>query len=323
MGRTFLVNQNHAPVWRDKLTNANDLKNKGLSIGKSYVLRTLLKSSGTGRAGSDAVAWISSDTNVATVSQRGVVKAVAPGRVTIIALSRYAADLSTAPKYSVTFNVYAPVTKVKLDKTRLTVGTQTGSSYGKIGIAAVTPAEATNPAIKWTANNANVQLAAVLKDGSPAEGSFAPAGGSIITDAGYSLAVKAVTPGITTLTGMTTDGSKRIVTCVVTVRGEVTGVTLLSNAARMKAGSSMTLKPVIDINGISGSSTVRADRIKYNTYRMYTDTSVSYRSSDTSVLTVNRNGTVIVNRKASGKSAIVHVTSADGRYKAEMEITAD
>lgn len=305
------------------LSNADEIKNRGLNIGKSYTLKTLLETSGTGKAGSDAVAWISSDSNVVTVSQKGVVKAIAPGKVTIIAVPRYAADLSTAPKDSVTFSVYAPVKKLKLDKTKLTVGTQTGSTYGKIGIAAVTPAEATNPAIRWTADNDNVQLAAVLKDGSAAKGSFAPAGESVITDAGYALAVKAIAPGVTKLTGITMDGSKKKVTCKVTVRGEVTGVKLLSSEVRMKAGSSMTIKPIIDINGISGSSTDKTDKNKYRTYKRYTDTSVSYRSSDTSVLTVNKNGKVKVNKNASGRSAIVYAASADGRYKAEMKITVD
>ena len=275
------------------------------------------------KAGSDAVAWISSDSNVATVSQKGVVKAVASGKVTIIALPRDAADISTAPKDSVTFSVYAPVKKVNLDKTKLTVGTQTESIFGKIGIAAVTPANATNPAIMWTANNSNVQLAAILKDGSPKKGSFAAAGGSVITEAGYALAVKAVTPGVTKLTGITMDGSKKKVTCTVTVRGEVTGIKLTSGEVRMKAGSGMTIKPIIDINGISGSSTDKTDKNKYKTYKKYTDTSISYRSSDTTILTVDKNGKVKVNKNASGRSAIVYAASADGRYKAEMTVMAD
>ena len=306
-----------------RLTNADEIRNRGLNIGKSYTLNPLLTTSGTGKAGSDAVAWISSDSKVATVSQKGVVKAVAPGKVTITAVSVYAADTGTSPKDSVTFSVYAPVKKVKLDKTKLTVGTQTGSNYGKIAIAALTPAEATNPAIMWTADNDNVQLAAVLKDGSPAEGSFDASGGSVITEAGFSLAVKAIAPGVTKLTGVTMDGSEKKLTCKVTVRGEVTGVKLISDAIRMKAGSGMTLKPILDINGISGSSTDKTDINRYKTYKKYTDTSVSYRSSDTSVLTVNKKGKIKVNKDASGKSAIVYAASADGRYIAKLTVTVD
>ena len=91
----------------------------------------------------------------------------------------------------------------------------------------------------------------------------------------------------------------------------------------MKAGSGMTLKPILDINGISGSSTDKTDIKRYKTYKKYTDTSVSYRSSDTSVLTVNKKGKIKVNKDASGKSAIVYAASADGRYIAKLTVTVD
>ena len=310
-----------------------DKFSKGLAAGKSVGIKTRLTLSGSGKAGSDAVAYFSSDSSIATVSQKGVVKAVAPGTVTITAVYRYAEDVNTAPKDSVSFTVNAPVKSVKLDKKKLTVGTQEGSTYGKISIAAVLPVDATNPAIKWTASNKNVQLAAIPAEGSASEGSFAAAGESVTTDAGYVLAVKAVTPGVTKLTGVTTDGSKKKVSCTVTVRGQVTELSLKTSAGKkgvndvtdlgdgkyssaMKAGGSMTLSPILAINGVKSN-----DKKTYAQYKKYTDTSVSYRSSDTSVLTVNKKGKISVKKNASGKTATVYVASADGKYTAEITIT--
>ncbi|MBR6469581.1 MAG: hypothetical protein IKS84_04290, partial [Lachnospiraceae bacterium] len=89
----------------------------------------------------------------------------------------------------------------------------------------------------------------------------------------------------------------------------------------MKAGGSMTLKPITDINGVSGTSTVKADKDKYRIYKKYTDTSVSYRSSDVSVLTVDNKGKIKANKDAAGKSAVVYAASADGTYAAQITIT--
>ncbi|MCR4643416.1 MAG: hypothetical protein K5697_15485, partial [Lachnospiraceae bacterium] len=228
-----------------------------------------------------------------------------------------------------------PVKSVKLDRKKLTVGTQEGCCYGKISIAAVIPADATNPAIRWTADNKNVQLAAIRAGAAASEGSFAAAGESVTTGAGYALAVKAVTPGVTKLTGETEDGSKKKVSCSVTVRGQVTELSLKTAAGKngvndvtdqgdgkytssMKAGGSMKLSPILAINGVKDTESTKK---VYKLYKKYTDTSVSYRSSDTSVLTVSKNGKISVKKNASGKTATVYVASADGQYTAEIVVT--
>ncbi|MBQ7583289.1 MAG: hypothetical protein IJT24_01650, partial [Lachnospiraceae bacterium] len=56
-------------------------------------------------------------------------------------------------------------------------------------------------------------------------------------------------------------------------------------------------------------------------YKKYADTSVFYRSSDITVLTVNKNGKISVKKNASGKTATVYVASADGKYTAEIVVT--
>ncbi len=323
-------------------TNADKLE-KGLAVGKSCTLKTKLTLSGEGKAAADAVAWISSDSSIASVSQKGVVKAMAPGEVTITALPRNASDIGSAPRAEVSFSVTAPVKKVKLDKNKMTLGTQEGSEFGKLSIVSILPENASNPEIEWSANNTNVQLAAIPADGLAKEAGFVAAGATVTTEDGYALAVRAVTPGVTKITGVTKDGSNKKVTCTVSVRGEVTALKLQTAAgkngvndvtltddeataaveysANMKAGGSMKLKAVVDLNGVSAVAADAEAKKLYKQYKKYSDVSVSYRSSDTSVLTVNNKGKISVKKDAAGKSATVYVASADGKYTAEITVT--
>lgn len=323
-------------------TNTDNLVKKGLSAGKGHTIKTKLTMSGEGSAAGNAVAWVTSDPGVATVSQKGAVKAVAPGTVTITAIARDAADINTAPKATVTFNVHSRVKHVKLDKKKLTLGTQDGIKYGKVSIASVVPAFATDLSMDWTVNDKCVALAAIPEDEYPSEGSFEQAGSGITTKAGEAVAVMAVSPGRVKLTGITKDGSKKKVTCTITVRGEVTGLALktlpgnsginnvtlsgdavMGNTARynssMKAGGSIRLTPVFTINGVDNT---RSTAKTYKAYKKYTDLGVSYRSSDISVAVVDRKGRIKVQKKASaGKSAVIHGASTDGQYTVEVLVT--
>lgn len=330
-----------AKVTGISFTNTGTLTGNGLVTGKGFTVKTKLTLSGKGKAASGAVAWFSSDTSVATVSQKGVIKAVAPGTVTITAVTRDAEDISTVPSASVTFSVYAKVKSVKLDKTKLTLGTQEGTQYGLVSIASMVPDNARDMSIKWTAGNKNVRLAAVSAGADPSTGSFAEAGTGVTIKDGEVLAVMGVAPGTVKLTGITTDGTKKKVTCTVTIRGQVTGLKLKNVAAKkglndvtladdastpaieytgtMKVNSSMTLTPVIEINGVGNS---KSTKMTYATYKKYTDVSVSYRSSDTSVAIVNKNGKISIRKGvAAGKTVTIYVASADGKQVAQILIT--
>jgi len=336
-----------APTFKDpKVTgisfgDTSLLQEKGLYAGKSFTVKTGLTLSGKGKAASGAIAWYSSDPLVAAVSQKGVIKAVAPGSVTITAVTRDAENILTAPSASVSFNVYAAVKSVKIDKKKITIGTQEGSQYGKISVAAIQPYNVTDPSIKWSVNNGNVKLAAIDAGQAASEAEFESAAGEgVTTAAGQALAVMGVTPGVTKLTGMTTDGSRKKVSCTITIRGQVTGLSLSPSTGKggynditvtedpgvytgnMKAKSSLTLKPMTDLNGISAISTDKPDKTKYKLYKKYTDTSLSYRSSDTSVATVNNKGKITVkNGVEAGRTCVIYVSSADGVRTIQYKIT--
>ncbi len=342
----------NAEVTGIKLSNAAELEAKGLNAGKSFKLKTELTLYGKGKAAADAIAWISSDESVATVTQKGEVKAVGPGSVSITAIKRNATG-SSVPKASVTFKVSAVVKSVRADKSKLTIGTQDDKSrYGRISIAQVLPVNASDVSVEWKSDNGNVKLAAVKNGMSPVGVSYTDATGKglsgtknatgegVSVGAGQYLAIEAVSPGVTKLTGITKDGSNRKLTCTITVRGQVTGLTLKTQSAKngindvtqgtvsgnnvtykstMKKGGSLKLTPVFEINGVANTQSTKKT---YNAYRKYTDLSVSYRSSDTSVATVDKNGKIKIQKNAaSGKTATIYGVTADGQRSVEVLVT--
>ena len=132
-----------------------------------------------------------------------------------------------------------------------------------------------------------------------------------------------------------------------TIRGQVTGLTLaeilakkgvndvtladdeattdiIEYTGKMKANTSMTLTPLFEINGIPvpDAKAPKAEKNLYNGYKKYTDTSISCRSSDTSVATVTAGGKISVKKTAkAGNTATITVVSADGKQKVQITIT--
>ncbi|MCR4806798.1 MAG: hypothetical protein K5857_03905, partial [Lachnospiraceae bacterium] len=148
----------------------------------------------------------------------------------------------------------------------------------------------------------------------------------------------------TRLIGTTSDGSFRRVVCTVIVRGKITGLLLKEKAAvrgynnvtladdentaaveyesAMRKGSGMVITPVPEINGVSAMSTVLKDKQTYARYRAYTDTDVSYRSSNTSLATVDRMGRIFISRSAAaGDQVLIYVTAQNGENRAILRVT--
>ncbi len=140
--------------------------------------------------------WTSSNSAVATVSNAGVVVAVANGTTTITVTTEDGGYTATC---EVTVDIPVAVTGVTLDKTSLEL---TAAGQTATIAATVTPANAANKAVTWTSSN---NAAATVSNG----------------------VVTAVANGTTTITAKTADGGYTA-TCEVTVNipTKVTGVTL-------------------------------------------------------------------------------------------------
>lgn len=141
---------------------------------------------------SKEVIWYSKDAHIATVdAATGLVKAVAAGRVAIVAMTIENEDISDSCVITVN-PVYVPVTDIKLDKAEETL-----VEGRKVQITAtVTPDNATNRTVTWTSQYPDI--ATVDENG----------------------AVTAVLAGTTTITAQA-DGKSA--TCIVTVE-ELMGV---------------------------------------------------------------------------------------------------
>jgi hypothetical protein len=258
--------------------------------------------------------------------------------VTITARSADSKAEGEAPYVSVSFKTYSAVTKIAIDRSKLTVGVGSRSETGKISVYEVLPEDATDASVRWTANNDNVYLS-VGSDGGFPEIPVPEAGGEedaaaeeevtrpeeaaaaadVVTKPGEVLLVKGLLPGVTKLTGVTIDGSNKKVTCTVTVRGQVSGVRLKTVETRnginnvkfygsngnanyydgnMKANSKLTLKAMVDIGGVPADSTDKAKKATYSLFKKYTDVTIVYYSGNPQIATVSKDGKVSVSKTA-------------------------
>ncbi|MBR0030277.1 MAG: Ig domain-containing protein [Bacteroidales bacterium] len=216
------------------------------------------------------VSFSSSDNSVATVSNTGIVTAVAPGTATITVKTKDGGFTAT-----VTITVKAKtvaVTGISLDKTELTLKSGEKATL----TATVTPANATDKSVTWISSDPPV--AAI--------------------DNGEILAGK---PGTATITVKTKDGGKTA-TCKVTVESgdvAVTGVSLDKTELTLKSGEKATLTATV-------------------TPEDATDKTVSWKSSDSAVATVDENGKVTA---VKAGSATITVTTTDGGKTATCKVT--
>lgn len=158
--------------------------------------------------------WRSSDESIASVNENGVVTAHLIGSVTITAVST---EPSTEPlKASVQVKVVQPVLDISLPETKdVTLGTT------KTLTATISPANATNKAVKWKTSNKDI---------------------ATVNAKGVVTGKKA---GTVTITVTTTDGSNLSASCKVRVVLPATGVKINQTSATVLAGKTVTLKATV------------------------------------------------------------------------------
>ena len=320
-----------------------DISSVTLNVGQTQALAATVSPD---NATDKTVTWNSSNVVVASVSSEGVVRAVSAGTATISATAgNFTADCSVT--------VVMSVASVSLNKTELTI--EKGKS--ETLTATVSPSDATDKTVTWqSSNNAIVTVdqngrvtavnagSAVItvttKDGSKtatcnvtvvipvtsvslnkteltiekgkSETLTATVSPSDATDktvswksSNTSVAtvdqngkVTAVNAGSAVITVTTKDGSKTA-TCNVTVVIPVTSVSLNKTELTIEKGKSETLTATVSPSDA-------------------TDKTVSWKSSNTSVVTVDQNGRVTA---VGAGSAVITVTTKDGSKTATCNVT--
>ena len=160
---------------------------------------TLIATVLPGNTSNQTVSWSSSDTGVATVSENGLITAVALGTATITVTT---ADSGKTASCTVTVIATSPVavTGVTLNKTTLSLSMGNSETL----IASVLPSSASNKEVSWSSGNQNV---------------------ATVSESGL---VTAVALGTATITVTTADGGKNA-SCTVTVitaaNGKYSGTT--------------------------------------------------------------------------------------------------
>ena len=185
-----------------------DFTSISINAGKTKTLVATVKPT---TASDRTVTWKSSNTKVATVSEKGVVKAVASGTATITATS---ADGNASVHCKVT--VTQPPTGVTVSDKTLKVGI----GKTKTLTATVKPDNASNKNVTW--KSADTKIATVNENG----------------------VVKGIKAGTVKITATTMDG-KFSATCTVTVYTAVTDVKLNKTSLTLKYGNTTTITPTI------------------------------------------------------------------------------
>lgn len=159
-------------------------------------------------AGNKNVTWISSDTNIATVSNTGVVKGIKAGTAMITVQT---ADGNKTATCAVT--VKAAATNINLNKTVITISVKKSYTLK----ATITPSDSTDT-ITWSSSKKSV--ATVSSTGK----------------------VKGIKAGTVTITATTSSGKK--VTCKVTVNVPATSI-VVSSKENIKVGKKKTLTATV------------------------------------------------------------------------------
>ena len=250
---------------------ALDKKVATINVGKTVTVKATVTPA---NAANKTLAWTSSNTKIATVSN-GVVKGVKAGRVVITAKTTDGSNISA----TCTVTVKQPVTSISLSK-KATM--YTGK---KLTLKAkVNPANASNKALTW--KSYNTKIAKVASNG----------------------VVTGVKAGTVKITATAKDGSRKSATCTVTVRQSVSKITLSkTNVVLPKKGSSYNVKvTVASKNAYNKNVAVKSAKTKVAKVSAST-----VKSGKTVKITAVKKGTtkvVFTAKDGSKKSATCKVT---------------
>ena len=209
-------------------------------------------------ANATTVGWSSSDDKVASVSSDGVITANGEGTCTITCTA--ADGYGTTSTCEVT--VKQQVTEITLNET--IVSLWVGDT--KTITATVAPITANNTAVEWSSSDDNV--ATVSSEG-------------VITAKGQ---------GGCTITCTAADGYGTTSTCEVTVKQQVTEITLNETIVSLWVGDTKTIKATVSPTTAS-------------------NTAVEWSSSDDNIVTVSADGVITANDEGT---CIITCTAADG-----------
>ncbi len=169
----------------------------------TYKLRASIKPD---NASSPVINWNSSDENIATVDENGLVTALSKGTATITATTEE--NNFTA---SCVVNVLRPVSSIELNYSELNIGV----GYTKTLIATVYPETASNASFVWSTDDASI---ATVSNG-------------IVTAVGY---------GTTKIKATTVDGGY-VAECTINSTIPVNGISLNKSNIEMIAGDTVSL----------------------------------------------------------------------------------
>ena len=184
------------------------VKSAKIPVGSSKTLKAVITPS---NASEQAVSWYSSDEEIATVNEKGLVVAVKTGTCTITVITEDGGYSASA-----TITVYMPQSGIKINSKALTLAKGSTS----VLTATVLPENATDKSVLWSSSDSTI---------------------CSVNDVGQ---IKGLKVGTAVITATTAD-KKLKAQCQVTVIQLVTSVELEFSSLQLNVGKSKTLTPTV------------------------------------------------------------------------------
>jgi beta-glucanase (GH16 family)/uncharacterized protein YjdB len=230
-----------------------------LKKGKTYTLKVSVAPK---NATNKELEFISGNPKVASITTKGKIKALKNGTTTITVKSKDSSKM----KETLTVKVGVPVTKIKLDKSKVTVNAEDKVQL----MATISPSNATVKDLKWTSSDETI--ASVDSNG----------------------LVTTKIDGKVQITATATDGSNIKISCSITVLPiKPTAITLNSTSQTLKVKESFTLQAdILPVNA------------KDKTVTWSSDNDAVATVDSTGKVTAKSEGTAMISATANGDNTI-------------------